>query len=639
MHRFDISLVGSRIQQFYFERLLGHGGSASVYLAQQLGTNGVPVRQVAIKSVIEAKSDRDSLREIDRLYSKDIRCLSMLSEESPIVTYHHSFVSDLFQTTNGTYSDEEPSEVLDSIEELCAFFIVMEYADGGSLDDPRYRETVIQRSEEAEHLVHFKDICVALKSAHNSGIIHRDVKPANLFYFREQNRLKLGDFGIAEFTEDQISQSDGSVAGTIPYLSPEVFEELRCTQKSDIYALGCTLYELFTGDKAFHVTKNDLSELDGHSTDLLNAYRKKHNFDERPDAFSAGARISVSLSGVLKRAMSIDPGNRPSLDELIEAIEQLRTSQTASVPVSLPDVDDRELPVEPQLLSKYIVHPGFRRAQLSEMAYWVLVPLRARTPELVKTLIGVVAEFFGDTFSLYEVFGDHAFAVRVWTSPRSNRLPRMVQALSSLISDYDQEKIVVMACEDIRYLHGSMSPPIKEDLSVADALVRIGDHQEYDTQDSARWLKKANVYVGKPLTPLKTQAVKCFCFVTSLSSMTDEDERSVQTAILIDAINRSGLDARKLEIALFRKAFKHMEGFANEVSDHLITYTAPSFKEVIHIPGAIMERVPGNKFKTSTTLCTGRYIIESHRVNCDAVEMQGSINSKAARSEQTTASL
>lgn len=90
----------------------------------------------------------------------------------------------------------------------------------------------------------FSQTCLALKYIHDLKILHRDIKASNIF-LNVNNRLKLGDFGVSKTLKGTLDAAT-SVVGTPYYMSPEVYQNKPYTLKSDIWALGCFLYELCT---------------------------------------------------------------------------------------------------------------------------------------------------------------------------------------------------------------------------------------------------------------------------------------------------------------------------------------------------------------------------------------------------------
>jgi len=118
-------------------------------------------------------------------------------------------------------------------------FIVMEYVPGRSLAQcgKLAPERIVQLGEQA---------CAGLQHAHDAGLVHRDVKPANLL-LRDDGVLKIADFGIARAAESTRHTQAGTLLGTAAYLAPEQIAGEDATPASDVYSLGAVLYELLTG--------------------------------------------------------------------------------------------------------------------------------------------------------------------------------------------------------------------------------------------------------------------------------------------------------------------------------------------------------------------------------------------------------
>ncbi|HEY9786251.1 MAG TPA: serine/threonine-protein kinase, partial [Candidatus Obscuribacterales bacterium] len=132
-------------------------------------------------------------------------------------------------------------------------FLVMEYLEGKSLNDILEIEG---RLEPNRMLPLFLQACEALQHAHDLGIVHRDLKPSNIMISRlsdGKERLKLVDFGIAKAieSEDDTLTREGAFVGTPLYMSPEQVKGEGLDSRSDIFSLGCVMYETLTGHKPF----------------------------------------------------------------------------------------------------------------------------------------------------------------------------------------------------------------------------------------------------------------------------------------------------------------------------------------------------------------------------------------------------
>src|SRR4051794_7863116 len=174
-------------------------------------------------------------------------------------------------------------------------YIVMEYVDGVTLRDIVHTDGPMPPRRAIEIIA---DACQALNFSHQNGIIHRDVKPANIM-ISNTNAVKVMDFGIARAIADSgnsVTQT-AAVIGTAQYLSPEQARGEKVDSRSDVYSLGCVLYELLTGEPPFV----------GDSPVAV-AYQHVREDPVPPSARHAG--ITPELDAVVLKALAKNPENR-----------------------------------------------------------------------------------------------------------------------------------------------------------------------------------------------------------------------------------------------------------------------------------------------------------------------------------------
>ena len=186
-------------------------------------------------------------------------------------------------------------------------YIVMEYCPGGDLSQliKRNRKTNQYFSEDIIWKI-FSQVSSALYACHThkDGIIlHRDIKPSNIFIDQENN-IKLGDFGLSRILNKDISFAVSRV-GTPYYMSPEQIENIKYNEKSDIWSLGCFLYELVTLHPPFEANTH------------LNLARKikSGKIEAIPDFYSN------KLNEVINLLMNVDPDKRPNIRQIINIPE------------------------------------------------------------------------------------------------------------------------------------------------------------------------------------------------------------------------------------------------------------------------------------------------------------------------------
>ncbi|MFZ7125732.1 MAG: serine/threonine-protein kinase [Desulfobacterales bacterium] len=261
-------------------RKLGSGAVGHVYLGRDPRIN----RMTAIKTL--RFSEGMSSEELKRMKEKFFR-----EAESAGMLSHPRIVT-----------------IYDADEDEGIAFIAMEYLDGATLKTFTRKPNRLSIARVAGIGA---DIAEALDYAHRQGVIHRDIKPANIMMLRN-GTVKITDFGMARMTATRETQT-GTVKGTPFYMSPEQFAGARIDGKSDIFSLGTTLYQLFTGALPF---RGDTP------AKLMNAIMNLPHPD--PRAFSA--EIPRPLAVVLNRAMEKTPERRYS--SAIHMARHLRQIET-----------------------------------------------------------------------------------------------------------------------------------------------------------------------------------------------------------------------------------------------------------------------------------------------------------------------
>ena len=206
--------------------------------------------------------------------------------------------------------------VFDVAEHRGRPLIVMEYLEGGSVYE-RMRDARIPRETA---LAWLEQVAVAIDRAHENGVVHRDVKPANLLLDDEGN-VHVSDFGIASTSGADALTAPGTVLGTAGYLAPEQARGEPATAASDLYALGVVAFELLTGRRPF-AGDTPATEAFAH----LNA--------DVPRATPFDPTLPTAVDDVFQVALAKEPQARPAnAQELVRRLrEALETEDTAPAP-------------------------------------------------------------------------------------------------------------------------------------------------------------------------------------------------------------------------------------------------------------------------------------------------------------------
>lgn len=252
---------------------LGRGGMADVFRA----FDRVLERRVAVKVLSADRAEDESLFE---RFRREARTSASLNHPNVVSVYDTGIDDDVH-------------------------FIVMELVEGPSLVELLQGEGPLEAARAVEIL---RPVAGALAAAHSQGLVHRDVKPANILFDRA-GTPKVSDFGIARVVS-AVTQTT-SVYGSALYIAPEQARGATVDGRADIYALGCVLYELLTGRPPFVA-----------DTPLAVVYQHLHASPESPSRLRPG--IPPALDAVVLRTLAKDPDDRYAhMDELRADLERL----------------------------------------------------------------------------------------------------------------------------------------------------------------------------------------------------------------------------------------------------------------------------------------------------------------------------
>ena len=266
---------GQTVGKYRILSPLGSGGFGSVYLAEDTWID----KKVAIKVPHRQNLDFGELLHEPRL-------LATLS--------HPNIVTVL------------TAEKQDDI-----FFIVMEYVPGDTLEAVIDRDGTLDLPRALDYTC---QICNAMDHAHKHGVIHRDLRPGNVLV-TEQGLIKVADFGTSRFLE--IAAHGTTVIGSPPYMAPEQFQG-KAVFASDIYSLGVTMYQMFTGVLPYETPMpGDLDRL--MRGELVSPPKLKN------------PKLPKAISDIVMKAIAADiPSRYQSASALLEAVLAARTPSPAS---------------------------------------------------------------------------------------------------------------------------------------------------------------------------------------------------------------------------------------------------------------------------------------------------------------------
>ncbi len=265
-------MIGKELGGYRIIERLGRGAMGTVYKAVQKSLDRVVALKILAPELLKNK-------DFINMFVKEARSSGQLNHPNIIQVY------DV-----GDYKG--------------VWYFSMEFAEFGSVDDRIENNQKIQISEAITMII---EACKGLEYAERKQIVHRDIKPDNLFIGAE-NIIKLGDLGLAQKTGEK--EGDEGVFGTPHYIAPEQAMGLNVDQRADIYSLGATFYRMITGETPYQ------------GANVREVLRKQVK-DEPPNATRVDPTIPKNISDIIRKMMAKDPVQRfQSATDIIKSLEK-----------------------------------------------------------------------------------------------------------------------------------------------------------------------------------------------------------------------------------------------------------------------------------------------------------------------------
>jgi len=326
-------LLGEVLGSYRLLSIVGEGGMGRVYLAEHIELG----RKVALKLLRPEYSVR---RDAVRRFFQEARAVNRIGHENIVD------ITDLVKLPTGHT------------------FIIMELLQGEDLAEIQKQCTTPMPLERAMRIA--MQVCDALEAAHGQDVIHRDMKPDNIFIVNDGKRrdfVKLLDFGVAKLLHEEENDgwktAVGSVIGTPAYMSPEQATGIPVDRRSDIYSLGAIMYELFTGHPVFRAKS-------------FGEFVVKHMNDEPvpPRELADAPKIPATLEAVILRCLEKDPAKR--YQTVIELRDDLaRATATVETVIKPSPMAADKAPTKRKTRWLYFVPVFLGVAILALLVFWL----------------------------------------------------------------------------------------------------------------------------------------------------------------------------------------------------------------------------------------------------------------------------
>lgn len=332
----------TQLGKYAIRRELGKGAMGIVYE----GFDPVIERTVAIKTILPQQLQADEAAQVLARFKREAQAAGRLNHPGIVAVYDYgeAVVDEDHTMVAGEAAQQARQRVA---------FIAMEFVKGKELRE-FFEANERFALKDVERLM--GEILDALAHAHANGVVHRDMKPANLIVLAD-GKVKVADFGIARVEKSELTQV-GTVMGTPAYMSPEQFMGQPVDGRSDIFSCGVILYQFLTGEKPFT----------GNSTTIM--YKVLHEEPLAPSLLNVA--LPAAFDAVVKKAMAKNPDERyQTAQEFAQAIKTTLSAAPANAMAgaAAADPDRTELSMPPAPAPKPL-QPSNQGSKASPPPLW-----------------------------------------------------------------------------------------------------------------------------------------------------------------------------------------------------------------------------------------------------------------------------
>jgi len=489
-------------------------------------------------------------------------------------------------------------------------YIPMQYSSSGNCDDvPPFKDSPIN-TREIDTLI---DLLDGLSAIHENGIVHSDIKPANILRFGEKRSgisvvvLKLTDFGMAKVSF-AISGAAPKPSGLTPeYMSPEQLDHSH-TEAGDIYSMGATLYYMITGEKPI---TGPASRMD------LQGWQKAHKELPRPNAMDNNPGCPPQIALMIMRMMAILPKDRPTLAQCINYLDSYKTflNEKALSRFTIPDGLRVQIENGHTGPEHYQIRytPSFNSIfdpEVHLLCGTILHVIRIQMEHPIfieyRRLVEFFAEKFSDSFCMYEAYGLFDIHAFVWTDESRGKILK-----AELRKQIPGSEVHLNEAKNVNHLHVERYKRRGASITVVGALAVQEGGEPLEGVDEADYISEYKYPNDVP-----EHHIRAFTYLYAV------DKASMDPAMLRVAIVGS-VKQRMLELLKLvdhngnrifpRITIIELESRRWDEPVALVTFVASEYRYIQRLPTEIIE-LGGNAVKTSTFLETSRIVIQSDKI-------------------------
>lgn len=583
-------LEGFRVGDYVLDKYIDEGGQAVVFTAH---LPEYPQRKYALK--------------IFGLMQSGPRGLEVgLKEAKKLASVNHPSVVRFYKP------DVDAVELKGEVHRI--LFLPMDFANRGNCyREPPFKDTHLS----VLHLKSLIELLDGLQAIHRE-IFHEDIKPANILQFQElfdgEERivLRITDFGIAKVRTAALGADTPDPSGmTLEFMSPEQADHVH-EEKGDIYSMGATIYYMITGKLPIE----PVGDVPSDPYSMLLAWQHAHKTQPRPNAMKHSVYCPPRLALLLMRMMSVDPKDRPDLEECKKELRRiidthdLALLQRLEVPRRLKeDLDRNEFPI-------WYVPEDFRgifKPKIHETLGSELFIIRIKMGHPVysqyKAIIEYMVKRLSDCFCLYETWGTYDVNMLLWGKYTDEEAVNLKRSLGERLAG---SRVEIRTASKIHDFHCDIPGTPRN----ADPVYALAVQEGKPLPDL-----RIDEYLCKEFpSDLPEHSIRAFTYVAPA----DPSEWYIRNAIirnvqeklseLMEQDRTSHVTPRFRRMSMIELSPPTPALAENDTAVLAVNFVASEYKYLADVPTAIIGAVGENAVKTSSFLETRRVVVQSDKI-------------------------